>query len=133
MQQNIKIDGMTCQGCVAEVSEKLLGLQAVKDLNIDLSSGRAQLEVSEFLTTDQLRAALPEKYTPSAISAKEGLETMPQQASKLKQLFPLFLIFTYLIAGSFLLQKNTFSASGFMLDFMGLFFIVFSFFKFFQK
>ena len=130
MQQNIKIEGMTCQGCVVAVSEKLLGLQAVEDLNIDLSNGQAQLEVSEFLTTDQLRAALPKKYTPAIISDREGLETTSQQASKLKQLFPLFLIFTYLIAGGFLLQKNTFSASGFMLDFMGLFFIVFSFFKF---
>ena len=40
------------------------------------------------------------------------------------------MIFVYLIAGAVLLQKNTFHISNFMIDFMGLFFMVFSFFKF---
>ena len=55
---------------------------------------------------------------------------MEQSPTKLKQLFPLFLIFVYLIAASIFLQKNSFRITDFMIDFMGLFFVVFSFFKF---
>jgi hypothetical protein len=55
---------------------------------------------------------------------------MKESTSKLKQLYPLFLIFVYLVVGAVLLQKNTFRISNFMIDFMGLFFVVFSFFKF---
>ena len=55
---------------------------------------------------------------------------MEQSPAKLKQLFPLFLIFVYLIAASIFLQKNSFRITDFMIDFMGLFFVVFSFFKF---
>jgi len=48
---------------------------------------------------------------------------------KLQQLFPLFLIFIYIMIASVLLNYSPWSANDFMLDFMGLFFVVFSFFK----
>ena len=50
--------------------------------------------------------------------------------SDLQQLFPLFLIFCYIITASVLLNSKPWELGAFMLDFMGLFYIVFSFFKF---
>ena len=41
----------------------------------------------------------------------------------------IILIFAYIIIASALLNKNPWDINGFMLDFMGLFYVVFSFFK----
>jgi len=130
MTQNIKISGMICQGCVSSVSEKLIALEEVKDINIDLASGNVKLEVLNLLSLKKLTETLLPKYIPSLESKTNVNNPIYKTPSKIKQLFPLFLIFTYIIAGTFLLQKNTFHITGFMFDFMGLFFVVFSFFKF---
>lgn len=130
MRQNVKISGMTCQACVSSVTEKLISLDEVKDLKIDLAEGDVVLEVSKTLTLEKLTFVLLPKYIPSLETRSGSTVTMEQSPAKLKQLFPLFLIFVYLIAASIFLQKNSFRITDFMIDFMGLFFVVFSFFKF---
>ena len=130
MRQNVKISGMTCQACVSSVTEKLISLDEVQDLKIDLAEGDVVLEVSKTLTLEKLTVVLLPKYIPSLETRSGSTVTMEQSPTKLKQLFPLFLIFVYLIAASIFLQKNSFRITDFMIDFMGLFFVVFSFFKF---
>ena len=130
MRQNVKISGMTCQACVSSVTEKLISLDEVQDLKIDLAEGDVVLEVSKTLTLEKLTVVLLPKYIPSLETRSGSTVTMEQSPAKLKQLFPLFLIFVYLIAASIFLQKNSFRITDFMIDFMGLFFVVFSFFKF---
>mgnify|MGYP000312164401 CR=1 FL=1 len=130
MIQNIKISGMTCQGCVSSVSKKLTALEEVQNINIDLATGNVSLEVLNLLRLKKLNEILLPKYIPSLELKTINNNTIKKTPSKLKQLFPLFLIFTYIIAGTLLLQKNNFHITGFMFDFMGLFFMVFSFFKF---
>ena len=130
MRQNVKISGMTCQACVSLVTEKLISLDEVQDLKIDLAEGDVVLEVSKTLTLEKLTVVLLPKYIPSLETRSGSNATMDQSPTKLKQLFPLFLIFVYLIAVSIFLQKNSFRITDFMIDFMGLFFVVFSFFKF---
>jgi len=130
MRQNVKISGMTCQACVSLVTEKLISLDEVQDLKIDLAEGDVVLEVSKTLTLEKLTVVLLPKYIPSLETRSGSTVTMEQSPAKLKQLFPLFLIFVYLIAASIFLQKNSFRITDFMIDFMGLFFVVFSFFKF---
>jgi len=62
---------------------------------------------------------------------KSTLETVNEiKISKLRQLRPLILIFIYIINASILLHIKQWEWEGVMLDFMGLFYIVFSFFKF---
>ena len=130
MRQNVKISGMTCQACVSSVTEKLTSLDEVKDLKIDLAEGDVVLEVSKTLTLEKLTFVLLPNYIPSLETRSGSTVTIEQSPSKLKQLFPLFLIFVYLIAASIFFQKNSFRITDFMIDFMGLFFVVFSFFKF---
>ena len=130
MRQNVKISGMTCQACVSSVTEKLISLDEVQDLKIDLAEGDVVLEVSKTLTLEKLTVVLLPKYIPSLETRSGSTVTMEQSPTKLKQLFPLFLIFVYLIAASIFFQKNSFRITDFMIDFMGLFFVVFSFFKF---
>ena len=130
MKQNIKISGMTCESCVTSVTEKLIRLDQVEDLKIDLASGSVEMEVLKIQTLKNLSEVLFPKYIPSFESKSDNSFPMKESTSKLKQLYPLFLIFVYLVVGAVLLQKNTFRITNFMIDFMGLFFVVFSFFKF---
>ena len=130
MKQKIKISGMTCESCVTSVTEKLIGLDQVEDLKIDLASGSVEMEVLKIQTLKNLSEVLFPKYIPSFESKSDNSFPMKESTSKLKQLYPLFLIFVYLVVGAVLLQKNTFRITNFMIDFMGLFFVVFSFFKF---
>ena len=128
MKQHLKISGMTCEGCVSSVTQKLFSLEEVQDVSITLATGDVELEVQSRLSLKKLTDALPPKYTP-LVESKSN-DAMVKMPSKLKQLFPLFLIFVYLIAATFLLQKKSPDIGGFMYDFIGLFFMVFSFFKF---
>jgi copper chaperone CopZ len=130
MKQKIKISGMTCESCVTSVTEKLIGLDQVEDLKIDLASGSVEMEVLKIQTLKNLSEVLFPKYIPSFESKSDNSFPMKESTSKLKQLYPLFLIFVYLVVGAVLLQKNTLRITNFMIDFMGLFFVVFSFFKF---
>ncbi|PRX56335.1 heavy-metal-associated domain-containing protein [Flagellimonas meridianipacifica] len=130
MQQIYSVTGMTCQGCVASVQEKLSKIDGVLDVVVDLEKGEATMEVSEFFSSAQLQSALPAKYGIAEKGSVASILASSEEKSKWGQLRPLFLIFTYLFATAFLLNYKDWSTSEAMLDFMGLFYIVFSFFKF---
>ena len=121
---------MTCKGCVSWVTDKLISLDEVQDVKIDLAGGNVALEVSKTLTLEKLTTVLLPKYIPLLETKLVKTHPNVEAPSKLKQLFPLILIFFYLILGSLLIQKDSFHINNFMIDFMGLFFVVFSFFKF---
>ena len=40
----LKVDGMTCQGCVRGVTKKLSGLAGVSSAAVDLAAGKATVE-----------------------------------------------------------------------------------------
>ena len=56
-------------------------------------------------------------------------ESGKNEKSKFQQLKPLLLILTYIFIASILMNYNNWNPNEAMLDFMGLFYIVFSFFK----
>jgi len=130
MKHIYKITGMTCNGCVRSVQEKLLKVRGVTDLKVNLESGEAEISANDHISLDVLKEALPEKY---GISEKGNYSsemiTGIQERSKLRQLTPLLLIFLYLFSAAFLLNYKDWVLTSAMLDFMGLFYIVFSFFK----
>ncbi|MEM9650341.1 MAG: heavy-metal-associated domain-containing protein, partial [Bacteroidota bacterium] len=130
MEHTYTIKGMTCQGCVASVKEKLLSIDGVKAVSIDLEKARAAIQMDSHIKLSGLRAALPKKYSIS----KERFVSKPDinlgEKSKWAQLKPLFLIFAYLFSAAILMHIDNWDRSEAMLDFMGLFYIVFSFFKF---
>ena len=117
MRQNVKISGMTCKSCVSSVRDKLISLDEVQDVKIDLALGNVVMEVSKKLTLEKLTTVLLPKYIP--LLETNPVKTHPnlEAPSKLKQLFPLLLIFIYLILGSLLIQKHSFQINNFMIDF----------------
>jgi hypothetical protein len=84
--------------------------------------------MDKHISSDELQNALPEKYTVSAPTSLTS-STIPSEKTKLQQLKPLLLILFYITSAGALLHYKDWSWSEFMLDFMGLFYIVFGFFK----
>lgn len=123
---------MTCNGCRNGVEAKLKAMSGVKNVTVNLENEEAIIEMENHIPLAIFEKALPEKYT---ISEKEHKNVFAnaiapiEEKSEWKQLFPLFLILGYITIASILLNRSPFDSSGFMLDFMGLFYIVFSFFK----
>ncbi|TXN38208.1 heavy metal transporter [Flagellimonas hymeniacidonis] len=129
MKQTYSISGMTCEGCVASVSEKLSKTKGVKGVKVNLENAEARIESKHHLSTSALQSALGSKYIileEPFVMAEQEVE----EKSKWVQLKPLFLIFTYLFGAAILLHFNNWETQEVMLDFMGLFYVVFSFFKF---
>jgi len=129
MQQELYIKGMTCQNCRKGVMEKMSALSGVFAVEVSLETGKALIEAKNQIPLDKIREQLGTKYT--VITAPLELQAPTTQDSKLNALFPLFLIFGYLVVATFYLN---FLVGGNLSDalrhFMGLFFITFSFFKF---
>jgi copper chaperone CopZ len=129
MKYTYHIQGMTCNGCKAKVESILQNLAEVTDATVDLETATATVETTSLLPLEVVDAVLPEKYTVVEASAVVVATETTEKKSELKQLFPLFLIFFYITTASILMHANNWSTEAFMLDFMGLFYIVFSFFK----
>lgn len=136
MKHTYKITGMTCGSCKASVEKSLENIEDVTNVEVNLKKGEAEVNMNKHISTDILQKALPEKYTLSEkqeknVFASSSMTTMPmeEEKSKLQQLKPLLLIIFYIATASVLLHYKDWTWSAFMLDFMGLFSIVFSFFK----
>lgn len=131
MTHTYHITGMTCNNCKKSVEEALQKLDKVSKVEVYLDSGDVSISMDSHIETKVLKNALPNKYILTEKEQKNVFKnTEPEtEKSTLKQLIPLFLILGYITIASALLNVNPFDGSGFMLDFMGLFYIVFSFFK----
>jgi len=125
MKQTFYIDGITCMSCVAKLKEFYIEKQGVSEVDIEKESGKVTLSTNQKLSEATLSDGLAEKYTLRASPVfSENVEV-----SKWKQLYPLYLIGAYLFAFNGY-RWATSSLEDAMLDFMGGFFLVFSFFKF---
>ncbi|WP_435413363.1 heavy-metal-associated domain-containing protein [Psychroserpens mesophilus] len=133
MTHTYRITGMTCTNCKASVEKALHSLDHVDSVTVDLEASEATINMSKHISVNTLQDALSSKYSISELKETNVFKTTytekTAEESALKQLFPLFLIFAYIIGTSVLLNRNPWNTEGFMLDFMGIFYIVFSFFK----
>lgn len=135
MTHTYTVTGMTCNGCKASVEKALQSLEHVQDVSVDLEKAEVKITMAQHISTDTLQKALSSKYSISEkkeqknVFASTTVQNQDQDKPLLQQLFPLFLIFGYILVAALLLNKNPWNTSNFMLDFMGLFYIVFSFFK----
>ena len=134
MTHTYNIEGMTCNGCKASVEKNLLSVPEITDVTVELEKGLAIIHTNKRLNITALRQVLPAKFTISdhqplpPISSPSPIEATAEK-TKLQQLKPLFLILGYISIASVLMHHQNWDISAIMLDFMGLFYIVFSFFK----
>ena len=131
MKSILQISGMTCEGCKSSVEDKLGSLDGVDNVKVDLARGQAVIYSKNPVSLSLIKETLPPKY--SIINEEYfNLDTHGDLAikeSKIKQLKPLFIILVYIFIASILLNYKNWNSSNAMLDFMGLFYIIFSFFK----
>lgn len=130
MIKKYDIQGMTCNGCRTHVERLLSDMDGVLTATVDLDNTEATIEMKQSIVLQVFQSVLPDKYqiTEKQVFSDHKLEKVVEK-NVWQQLFPLFLIFGYILGASLLLNYNPWNASGFMLDFMGLFYVVFSFFK----
>jgi copper chaperone CopZ len=127
----LSIKEMHCAGCVTTIDRALTQVSGVRSVKVNLSDKSAAIggDVSAELLIDAVsktgyKAILKYSEEPSHQHSKES------PPSDLMQLYPLFLIFFYITMATLLMNQPEFSILGLMYDFMGLFYIIFSFFKF---
>lgn len=137
MEQKYIINGMTCNGCRTSVEKYLSEIDGVTNALVNLENSEAILEMESAISLQELQAMLPDKYTilekksrNSNHQLDSGKNTVSStKKTKLQELRPLFIIFGYITIASILLHYQSLNLNDVMLDFMGLFYIVFSFFK----
>ena len=132
MTHTYNITGMTCGGCKASIEKYLNSIEEITAISIDLKKGEAEISMKNHISIHELQQVLPEKYSISKKSINQETHQnvkIEEEKSKLNQLKPLILILFYITVASNLLHYKDWNISDVMLDFMGLFYIVFSFFK----
>ena len=130
MNQKFLISGMTCLKCKASIENALKSFEAISKLKVDFKKQELVIISGEGLALSTLQKLIPKKYTISEMGVNEkSLDKELEDKSKIQQLKPLLLIIFYITSASVLLHFKNWNWNEFMLDFMGLFFIVFSFFK----
>ena len=127
-QLQYKISGMTCSSCVATVTKAIESIRNVKNVTVSLDPGLAVVESNEDVSIDVIHSVLPEKFSVKPFKYYEDMNTDDKE-SFLAKLFPLILILSYISLTSIIINFGR-SLDDLMMDFMGIFFIVFSFFKF---
>ncbi|MEJ6791541.1 MAG: cation transporter [Lacinutrix sp.] len=131
MKHTYIVTGLTCNSCKDSVEKHLKALPNLTSANVNLEKEEVQVEMKQHISIAILKEALPEKFSISTqnntnvLNSKENKE----QKSDLQQLKPLFIIFGYITIASILMHYKQWDWTSFMLDFMGLFYVVFSFFK----
>ena len=132
MTQDFSVLGMTCQGCVSTVRDHLRSLEGAEEVTVNLEDNTATITANRRVSVAEIQAKLPEKYTVSTSISRslEAGEPVDGATSKWRQLRPLFLVFVYLTGATFLMNYSRWNPGAAMLDYMGLFYMVFSFFKF---
>lgn len=130
MKHTYIVEGMTCNGCKVSVEKSIASLEEVSNVTVDLDAAEVAIEMKNHITLSKLQEALSSKYTISEIKTEKVTAfDSSKEKSEIQQLFPLFLIFGYITIAAIFSAINPWNTSDFMLNFMGLFYIVFSFFK----
>ncbi len=128
MNQSFIISGMTCSGCQNFVKQKIESLDKVINAEVSLEKGIVTINSKKTISVNILSKILGTKYS---VQTDNNFKDNQKNNSKLKQLQPLILIFIYIITATFsYTYYSELSPKRGMQIFMGLFFIVFSFFKF---
>lgn len=134
INRKYKITGMTCSSCKASIESSLNHLDQVKSCNANIKLGELTLILNNDIDLKSLQNSIPKKYfINEEISSSDRLSEIKSDStnkkSKIEQLKPLFLILFYITSASILLNFKDWNWNEFTLDFMGLFFTIFSFFK----
>ena len=135
MTHTYNISGMTCAGCKSKVEHLLSKVAGVKNIQIDLVKGIAEITMEKHIATETLQAALKDhpKYQLSETVHAPAAQTSEEKSttSWIQTYKPILIIFAYISAIALIAAGigNNFNWMTGMRIFMSGFFISFSFFK----
>lgn len=72
MKHTYTIAGMSCQGCRSKVETALRSVEGVTDVQVDLPSGKAVVEMSSHITLDKFQKAIDDAGGHYTISLPDG-------------------------------------------------------------
>jgi len=133
MTHTYLVSGMTCNGCASKVQKLLSSVNGVENVNINLEKNEADVTMHHHIQTSALQNALKD-YPKYKLSEQQNHHAQIMNEEETKTWFetykPIILIFAYITGITFLIEwQNGFNAMHWMRNFMGAFFLTFSFFK----
>lgn len=137
MTHTYSVSGMTCGGCRDKVEKALLAVPGVSHVSVSLENNEAEVQMKHHINTATLNEAVAAKGNYSLadkaggpITARTTTIDYEEQPITIKTYWPLILVFLYILGGVGIGQLvGGLSWMMAMSTFMGLFFLVFSFFK----
>ncbi len=58
VSQTFRVEGMTCEHCVAAVRDEVARVRGVGEVDVDLATGRLTILADEVIDAEQVRAAV---------------------------------------------------------------------------
>ena len=135
MTHSYTVAGITCNGCVAKVKNKLLMHPDVLAAEVTLEDQKAIITMQKHLTLNELQETIgaDTKYRISADTSNHShhVTKSGDEKSWIATYKPLLIIFAFIMGVAFLSSFHSGQLHGmmFMNYFMAGFFLVFSFFK----
>lgn len=125
---------MTCNGCASKVQKLLEAVNGVEKADIHLDKNEADITMHHHIQTSALQHALKDypKYQLTELNAYPQMQMEHEDERKtwFATYKPVLLIFMYITGITLLIEANNgFNIMHWMNNFMGAFFLVFSFFK----
>lgn len=130
MTHKYQIKGMHCSSCITKIQDALSRVPHVQSATVSLNPPEATVTMKEHVSTDELNRATKTAGDYSLLDIHE--QAVPMQATETKTSYlPLILVFAYLVGVILLRQfhEGVWNWKEAMNNFMGGFFLVFSFFK----
>ncbi len=137
MVHSYSVTGIHCGNCVQRITTALLGIPNVELVDLQPEKDRVTITMREHIATSALNDGLKKvgnyslQNEVNSNSMTHQIANQEEEKSLLKAYYPLLLVFGFILGLVFMKQlvAPTFSTVGMMSDFMGGFFIAFSFFK----
>ncbi len=132
MINKYKITGMTCQNCVEKIESRLNNEPYILGASVTLENEQLEIESEREVGVGKLNTILApfQRYSVSQFQ-KDSLPSVAIPNKNIKTYWPLILVLSYILFGVVHLSwlSGTYVWTRMMSDFMGLFFLIFGFFK----
>ena len=123
-----QINGMHCMGCVNKVHKAFISHDNISEADVNLEKSRVKLNMTDLLQLQEIKSLLKNVGEYEILEFQDQINSKEIKLSTYK---PLLLVISFILLISLLASyKTSFNLMNWMTNFMGGFFIAFSFFKF---
>lgn len=127
MNRVYKITGMTCQGCADGIQNALSSEHSINYVNVDLGSSSLDIKTSENVSLNDLNLFIKDLGNYKIIN-NSFLSNFIEYFTSKKTLF-LALLIVIFASLSIQVSTDSFSIKNWMISYMGVFYLIFSFLK----